>query len=109
MKGIAIATLVFTIIGVVVACFAVCIAKRLNKAVLRQNLEIELNRTEIELKDVEAQIERAKTEGNAQTANIYGVQSSNPRVGEIFALMNKQNALEKRKAEIQTQLNELKQ
>lgn len=104
MKGIAIATLIFTIIGVIVACFAIYIAKKLNSAVLRQNLEIELNRIEIELKEIEAQIERAKEEGNAQTRNTYGFQTSNPHVGEILALMNKKEALEKRKVEIQNQI-----
>lgn len=108
MKGIAITTLIFTIIGVVIAVVAIYVAKRLHKAVLRQNLEIEKKRIEIELKEIEVQIERAKAAGQEINSSVYGVVKSNPHIGEITALWDKRDALSQRLKEINDQLNSLK-
>ena len=103
MNWVSIIAVIFSGIGVGVSIWAIIVAKKSNKAVLKQNLEKELADINKDLADIEVQIQRAAAEGEEQRRTIYGIHS-NPRIREIQALRNKRDTLLKRKQEIIQQL-----
>jgi predicted negative regulator of RcsB-dependent stress response len=73
----------------------------------RQNLEQELARIEIELKEIDAQQADADARGAAATQHIIGANVPNPYGGVSFMLELKKQALLDRKAKIKKQLQQL--
>lgn len=101
MNWVSIIAVVFSGIGVGVSIWAIIVAKKSNKAVLKQNLEKELAEIEQELADVEIQI----TEMQSKPRRVYGVvRPMDPEWKKMHALEGKKNALLKRKQEIIQQL-----
>ncbi len=98
--GISAATLLVSALGVFLGWLW-------HNATRRQNLESELFRIEDELKDIDVQIEREKSAGHKEMSHIYGIpHTSNPHIAEINALLERKEALVKRKKEIKEQLNQ---
>lgn len=92
--------LIVGILTLAATIWGICANKRLQKKTYKQNLEAERARIGIDLKEVRVQIEREKSAGEEITSSIYGAVKPNPHICEITALWEKQDALEKRKAEI---------
>ena len=99
MNWLSIIALIFSAAGICISIWAVIAAKKSNKAVLRQNWEKELAEIEGKLGAIDAQIEKARTEGEEQNRGIFGIQP-NPNQQLIDAYEAQKKSLLKRKADI---------
>lgn len=90
-----------------VSVWGVWVTKKSNKAVRRQSLEQELAQIDIEIKDIEAQQEDAKSRGLAETQHTFGCNVPNPYGGVVVMLELKKQALVDRKKEVKKQLQQL--
>ena len=104
MNWISIMALLVSIIGVGIAYLAYKEAKKVNKAVMRQNWEKELAETEQELANVNFEISKI----TSQPRKIYGVvHPMDMEPQKMRALGEKRALLLKRKAEIENKLKQL--
>ena len=103
MSWEAIISISLSVIILVVTVWGVCVTKKSNKAVMRQNLEIEYNGIMRDLADIDAQIRKEEVIGNEMNRHVYGIHP-NPLSQEIDALKRKQSILLRRKQEIEQQL-----
>ena len=85
MNWLSIIALIFSAVGIGISVWAVVAAKKSNKAVMRQNMETELAGIEGKLGAINAQIEKARTEGEEKNSRTYGFQP-NPNQRQIDAL-----------------------
>jgi predicted negative regulator of RcsB-dependent stress response len=91
----------------IVSSLGIFLGWKWHKDSKRQNLEQELARIEIELKEIDAQQADADARGAAATQHIIGANVPNPYGGVSFMLELKKQALLDRKAKIKKQLQQL--
>lgn len=106
MNWISIIALIFSAAGIGISIWAIIAAKKSNKAVMRQNLETELAGIEGKLGEINAQIAKAKTEGDEKNSRFYSF-LPNPNQRQIDAYEAEKKPLLKRKAEIENKLKQL--
>lgn len=106
MNWLSIVALIFSAVGILISIWAIIAAKKSNKEVLHQNLETELAGIEGKLGEIDAQIVKARTEGEEKNSFAYGI-LPNPNQEQIDALETQKRPLLKRKAEIEQKLKAL--